>query len=309
MTMQMRTMGPAAGWRWMMQGINLGRHNPRAIFGAAALLIAVAMIPSALQLVVQYGLKMTSPSVMYALVGFSLLYSVLVMAPMLGGFLRVIDAGENGRETHATAIFDVFKSGQGAGRMIALAVLLFLIASVVFGLIVGVFGPGIVGWYAEVMAISQSGAMAGTGPKPAMPAPPDGFGTVVVLGVLFGLFVQGAYAISFGQVSLTQRSVGGALADGFIGALKNLLPLLVLLLIWIAFAFALLLVMTLLVMLLTLIGGVVHPALGVALAAPVYVAFILIIYVVVIGVMYHLWRDVAGGAPTDGSGGDSVVAA
>lgn len=308
MTMQMRAMGPTAGWRWMMQGINLGRHNPRAIFGAAALLIAVALIPSALQMVVQYGLKMTSPSVMYALVGFSLLYSVLVMAPMLGGFLRVIDAGENGRETHATAIFDVFKSGQDAGRMIALAVLLFLIASVVFGLIVGLFGPGIVGWYAEVMALSQSG-MAATGAKPAMPAPPDGFGTVVALGVLFGLFVQGAYAISFGQVSLTQRSVGGALADGFIGALKNLLPLLVLLLIWIAFAFALLLVTTLLATLLTLVGGVVHPALGMALAAPVYVAFILVIYVVVIGVMYHLWRDVAGGAPTGGSGGDSVVAA
>lgn len=302
--MQMRAMGPGAGWRWLMQAINLGRNNPKAIVGAAILLILVALIPTVVQLIAQFGFKMTEPSAMFGLIGFSLLYSLLVMPPMLGGFLRVIDATENGRPTHATAIFDVFKPGHGAARMILLAVVLAVIAFVVFGLILAVFGSGVATWYMQVLTASQG---ASTGATPSLPALPEGFGMVFGLMLLFGLFVQGAYAIAFGQVSLTQRSVGGALADGFVGALKNLLPLLVLLLLWIVFMFVLLLVMALLVTLLGVVGTLVHPALGIILAAPVYLAFIVILYVVIIGVMYHLWRDVAGDSAAAGSD-DHVVA-
>lgn len=307
MSMQMRAMGPGAGWRWLMQGINLGRNNPKAIFGAAALLIAVALVPSIVQLIVQYVLKVTSMSAMLGLVGFSLLYSLLVMPPMLGGLLRVIDASENGRATRATAVFDVFQSGQGAGRMIAVAVVLAMIAIVVIFVIAAAFGSGLGEWYMQVIAMSMSAG--GNATTPAVPPSlPAGFGTVIILIVLFSLFFQGAYAIAFGQVSLRDRSVGGALSDGFVGALKNLLPLLVLLVVWIVFALILLVVVALLVTLLGVVGALVHPALAVALAAPVYLAFVLILYVVIFGVMYHLWRDVAGG-DTPATGNDNNVVA
>jgi hypothetical protein len=305
MNMQMRAMGPGAGWRWLMQGINLGRNNPKAIFGAAALLLLIALVPTAIQLMAQFGLKMTSASALYGLVGLSMAYSLLVMPPMLGGYLRVIDASENGRATRATAIFDVFRSGQGASRMILLALLLTLIAVAVIGLILVIFGPGVAGWYLQLITASQG---AGAGTPPTLPPLPDGFGTVVILVTLFGLFVQGVYAIAFGQVSLTGRSVVGALSDGLAGALKNLLPLLVLLVVWIVFAVALLLVVILLVMLLGVIGGLVHPALGIALAAPVYLAFLVVLYVVIFGVMYHLWRDVAG-SDTPARQDNNIVAA
>jgi len=303
--MQMRAMGPGAGWRWLMQGINLGRNNPKAIFGAAALLIAMALIPSLIQLLVQFGFKMTSAPAMLGLIGFSLLYSLLVMPPMLGGFLRVIHASENGRATRPAAIFDTFKAGQGAGRMIALALLLMVVAVVVFGVILALFGSGLGAWYLQVLTASQ-GATAGT--PPTIPTLPEGFGMVLILMILFGLFLQGAYAISFGQVALTDRTVGGALSDGFVGALKNLLPLLVLLMVWTLFALALLLVVVLLVTLLAVIGGLVHPALTVLLAAPVYLAFLVILYVVIFGVMYHLWHDVAGD-DTPAGNDNNVVAA
>ena len=289
--MQTRAMGPGAGWRWLMQGINLGRNNPKAIFGGAALLLVVALIPTAVQLIAQLGLKLTSVTAMIGLVVFSLAFSLLVMPPVLGGFLRVIDACENGRATRATAIFEPFKAGQGALRMIAVAIVLAVIAMVVIGLIIGVFGPGIFSWYGQVLSAQMA---ASTGSPPALPTLPDGFGAAVGLSILFGLFFQGAYAIAFGQIALSDRGLGGALSDGFMGALKNLLPLLVLLLVWLAFTLVLVLVVALLVMVLGIVGALVHPALAIALAAPVYVAFLLILYVVIFGVMYHVWRDVAG---------------
>ena len=303
--MQTRAMGPGAGWRWLMQGINLGRNNPKAIFGGAALLLVVALVPTVVQLIAQLGLKLTSVGAMIGLAGFSLVFSLVVMPPVLGGFLRVIDASENGRATHATAIFEPFQAGQGAPRMIAVAIVLAVIAMAVIGLIIGVLGPGIFAWYGQVLS-AQMAASAGS--PPTLPALPGGFGAAVGLSILFGLFFQGAYAIAFGQVALSDRGLGGALSDGFMGALKNLLPLLVLLLVWLAFALVLVLVVALLVMVLGIVGALVHPALAIALAAPVYVAFLLILYVVIFGVMYHIWRDVAGDdAPPRGDSGTVAV--
>ncbi len=104
--MQMRAMGPGAGWRWLVRGVNLGRHNARAVFGGTGLLIAVALVPTLIQLIVQVALKNTSQGAMYALGAFSLLFSLLVVMPLVAGMLRVIHASENGRATHATAIFE-----------------------------------------------------------------------------------------------------------------------------------------------------------------------------------------------------------
>lgn len=290
--MQTRAMGPGAGWRWLVQGINLGRNNPRAVFGGAALLIAAALVPTLIQLVLQVGLKLDSQGLMYALGTFSLLYSLLVVMPLIGGMLRVIHASESGRETRASAIFDVFKSGQGLPRIVAVSIALALLAMVAIGLIVAVFGPGVAEWYVQAMVASQS-LEAGAG-APNLPPLPEGFGTVVGLIILFGLFMQGFHAIAFGQIALTDRSVPGALADGFMGALKNLLPLLVMLVLFAIGAMLAIVVLALLIGLLAAVGSFVHPALGVALAAPVYLAFLLILYVVIFGVMYHLWRDVTG---------------
>ena len=44
--MTTRTMGPASGWRWISNAVNLGGGNPRAVLGGAALLMAVALVPT-----------------------------------------------------------------------------------------------------------------------------------------------------------------------------------------------------------------------------------------------------------------------
>lgn len=297
--MTTRAMGPMAGFHWLKQAINLGGANPKAIIGAAALLMVVALVPTVLQLLLQNVMGITSQGVAFALVGFSLLYSLLVMPPLTAGYLRLIHATETGVPTRAGAIFDAFRAGGGALRVIALMLLLLVLGIAMFGAIAAAFGGD---FFLEIAAMMQAVENAAPGTTPAVPPLPSGFGTLLAALFMVGLFFNGVYAISIGQVALTGRGVGGAFGDGIVGALKNLPALLVLLVVGIVAGLVVILVLVLVVGLLMMVGGLVHPALGVALAAPVYLGAMLALYVVMFGVMYFMWRDICGGAapaPTD----------
>jgi hypothetical protein len=300
--MHTRAMGPGAGWSWLKRAINLGRNNPRALFGAAALLMVVAIVPSVMQLIAEFafGVKNLSAMVGIGLVG---VVAMLVIYPLLiGGFFRVIDATERNRPIHATALFDTFRPGQGRGRLVGFGLLLSAIYLALLFALIAAFGSGVPGWYMQVLAASQKAA---PGAPPVIPAMPDGMGTVFGLGMLLMMFLGGVYSIGFGQIALTSRSVLGALADGVSGTLKNLLPLLVLTLVALGAMLGLAIVLTLVLGLLVALGNLVHPLVGVALAIPVYLAFLVAMYVVMFGVMYFIWRDVAGDerAATTGSDG------
>jgi len=291
--MQTRAMGPGAGWSWLKQAINLGRNNPRALFGAASLLMVVAIVPSLVQVVAQFAFHGADAALWIA--GLTALAMLVVVYPLLiGGFLRVIDATERNQSTHATALFDTFRPGEARGRLIGLGLLLALVYVVVLIAIIAAFGTDVPGWYLQVMQASQN---ATAGSPPELPAMPPGLGKVFGLGMLVMMFLGGVYSIGFGQVALAGRSVGGALADGVAGTLKNLLPLLVLTVIALLGMVGLAIVLALALGLLAGLGGLVHPALGVALAIPAYLAFLVAMYVVMFGVMYFMWRDVAGVDP------------
>jgi hypothetical protein len=287
-------MAPGAGWSWLKQAINLGRNNPRALFGAAALLMLVALIPSVLQVIAQRVFPGTTA--MLWITGLSLLVMVVIYPLLIGGFFGVIDATERGRPTHATALFDTFHAGPARGRLIGFGLLMSLIYLLAFGAVLAAFGGDVASWYMQVLAAAQQ---ATPGTPPVLPDAPSGLGTVFGLGMLLMMFLGGVYSIGFGQVALTDRSVGGALADGFAGTLKNVLPLLVLAVVSLFGMLVVAIVLGLGLALLVTLGSLVHPLLGMLLALPVYLAFLVAMYVVMFGVMYFLWRDVtAAGAAT-----------
>ena len=295
--MHTHTMAPGAGWSWLKQAINLGRNNPRALFGAAALLMLVALVPSVAQVIAQRFFPGTQA--MLWIFGISVVVMLFVYPLLIGGFFRVIDATERGRPTHATALFDTFHAGPLRGRLIGFGLLMFAIYILVFGAILASFGGDVASWYMQVLAATQQ---ATPGTPPVLPAAPAGLGTVFGLGMLLMMFLGGVYSIGFGQVALTERSVGGALADGFAGTLKNVLPLLVLAVVSLFGMLVVAIVLGLGLALLMALGSLVHPLLGMLLALPVYLAFLVAMYVVMFGVMYFLWRDVtAAGAPTSPS--------
>lgn len=292
-----------------MNAVNLGGGNPGAVLGGAALLVLMALVPTVLQVLVQNVMGVTSPAVAIVLMLVSVAYTLGVMGPLFVGYLRLLHASETGAATRATAIFEVFSDRTAVVRvacvllgLLAIGLLLFAVAALLLG---GDF-------FVELAAVMQAlEAAEASGAPPALPPMPSGFGTLLALLFVFGVFFNGVYALALGQVALGDRSAGGALADGLVGALRNLLPLLVLTLVGMVAGFVLLLVLGLVVVLAAGIGGLVGPAVGMALAAPVYLVAMVVLYVVMFGVAYSMWRDVCGGAaPVAGPpGGDGQVAA
>ncbi len=294
--MTTRAVSPGSGWRWFRQAINLGRNNPKAVFGAVALMAVIALIPSVIQLVLQHGLGL-GPQAVMGVIGLTTLASIVVYPLLIGGMLRVIHAAENDRPTRATAIFDTFRAGGDRGRLVVFGVLMTAIYLGVFLLVVSLFGKDLLGWYWQLITAAQAQQAGGAPMPPSMLTPPEGFGRVMAIGSLFALFMGGVYAIGFGQVALGGRSVGAAFADGIGGTLKNVLPIVVLAVLAVVAMFALALVVGIVGGILMLVGGLVHATLGMLLVAPVYIGMLLVVYVVMFGVMYFLWRDVCGDAP------------
>lgn len=288
--MSTRTMGPGHGWSWLARAVNLGRGNPKAVIGGIALVALIALLPSLVQMLLQ-GAMGGQADAGLTVAALTTLVSLVVFPLLIGGVLRVIDATEHGRPARASGVLEAFRSGHGAGRLIAFGLLMTALYLLVFGTIIGVFGQGLPEWYMQLVQLTVEGGGKPVQPED-IPPPPSGLGMVMALGLLCGLYLGGAYAIGFGQVALGGRGVLEAMRDGLAGSLKNLLPIVVLAVLSIAALIALSLVATLLGGVLALVGGLVHPALSVLLVAPLYLGMILLMYVVMFGVMYHMWRDI-----------------
>lgn len=291
--MTTRAVSPGSGWRWFRQAINLGRNNPKAVFGAVALLAVIALIPSVIQMALQYGLGL-SPQAVMVVIGLTTMVSLVIYPLLIGGLLRVIHAAENGRPTRATAIFDTFQAGGDRVPLILFGLLMTAIYLAVFLAVISLFGKDFMTWYWALITATQAQQAGGAALPPEAMALPEGFGRVMGIGSLFALFMGGVYAIGFGQVALGGRRVGAAFADGLAGTLKNVLPIVVLAVLAVVAMFGLVLVVGIIAAILMLVGGLVHKALGVLLLAPIYIGMLLVIYVVMFGVMYFMWRDICG---------------
>lgn len=289
--MTTRAVGIGSGIGWLKQAVNLGRNNPKAIFGAVALMAVVALIPSVLQLVLQYAFK-ANPEAIMVVVAVITLASVVIYPPMIGGVLRVVDAAEKGESTQATAVFEAFRADNGRNRMIGFGLLMFAVYMIVFVLVISLFGQDFMHWYFDVITKAQEAQASGQPPQ--LGALPPDFGTLMGIGSLFALFMGGVYTLGFGQVALGGRGVVEALKDGVAGTLKNVLPIVVLTALAVVGMFALAIGFGLVAGVLMLVASAVSKALGMMLLVPLYLGLILVVYVVMFGVMYAMWRDVCG---------------
>lgn len=286
--MTLRANGPLAGLQWLKRGFDTARRNPRAIFGGAAVLAVAWLLPNLVQLLLQAALR-PGPLGTNAIAALTTLLAIALLAPLIGGYLRVIDASEHGRPALASDIFSAFRARQGSQRMVGFALLVMLLQLGLLSLLFGVFREGVealAGWSTRVTEL-LSGATPG---KPVqLPPPPEGLGGFLGLGSLGALFLSSVFAIGMGQVVFAGRRVGGALADGLLGTLRNLLPLLVLAVL----AFALLMGIGLVAVVVVAVLSMIHPMLAALVFLPLYMLFLLAAYALMFGVMYQLWRDVA----------------
>ncbi|MGV8941114.1 MAG: hypothetical protein ACOH1P_06160 [Lysobacter sp.] len=299
--MTTRAMGPMAGIGWLTRALNLGRNNPKAIFGGVALLAITMLAATFAGVLLQAGVVMALGNSVTAMVVGMAVMMVLVlvlMAMLLVGFLRLIDAVESGRPARALGVFAGFGDLPTSLRTIGFFLLLAIVQNLLLLGLLSVLAGDVIGWYAQVMQASMVGA------APAeLASLPNGLGIASVLMLVVGLVFYGVQAVALCQIVLRGRGVFGALADGFVGAVKNLLPLLVFMVAGLVAMLVLAIVVLLLAMLIGLLGKFVGVWLAIVLAVPLYLAAMLAIYVVMFGVMYHLWRDVC-----DGGGDEAVMA-
>ncbi len=287
--MTTRSNGPLAGLGWLKRGINVGYGNPKALFGGAAFLLLLCLLPTLVTMPMQFGALRAGTQPDPATFGWIMAISAiggLLLVPLYAGYLRVIDAAERGLPARARDIFQPYRQGD-ALRLIGYGLAMAVVYTAAFGAVIAATGGGIARWYMQVIT-----AQASHQPPPA--TLPAGFGVAIALFLVLGLFMMGVHAISLGQVALGRRSVFGAIGDGLVGALKNLLPLLVfvvsLVIAWVVLA----IVVVLLAGLFALLGKLVGAWLVMVLMIPLYIAMMLMLFAVMFGVMYYLWRDVCG---------------
>lgn len=305
--MTTRTMGPAAGWRWLMAAVNLGGSNPKAIFGGAALLMAIVfaaaiVLSILLTMVMRGGATGAGAQLISSLV--VTLPLLALMAALMVGYLRLIDAVEGGRPASATQVFAGFTDRGAWMRAMAVLVVLALVQYLLMAAGVMLVAPEAGQWY-----LDNLGATAPVSPEQMAEVPP-GFGRMLAVAVVVGTLTYAAQALALGQVALRARGVGGALGDGAAGAVRNVLPLVVLMLLGLVAMLVIGLVVGLLAMLFaSLAGGSgIAMVIAVAIGLPVYLLLVLVMIVVSLGVMYAMWRDICGDGAAPGRDDGSRVA-
>jgi hypothetical protein len=265
------------------------RRKP--IFGGAVILLLIAMLPSLAMLPFQFHLAGAgtppSPTIFVATMIGSLLLGLLLM-PLYAGYLQVIDVAERGLPARASGIFKLYRHG-GALRLIGYGATLIVIYLAWLAVVILAAGHGIIDWYMQVLT-----APANHTPPPGLP---QGFGIAMALFTVMGLFMMGFYSVSLGQVALRDRSVLNAVGDGFLGALKNLLPLIVLAISLVVAWIAVVIVIFVFALLAMLVGM----WMLYALMVPIYLVLLLVVFAAMFGVMYYLWRDVCGGDTVTGA--------
>src|SRR5690606_4746034 len=155
--MSTRTMGPGAGWSWLARAVNLGRNNPRAVIGAIAIVAALALVPSLLQVGLQSALS-GSPQSAMVVGGLATLASLVVFPLLIGGVLGVSCAAGLGRPAATGAVFEPLRAGRAGGRLVGIGLLMTAVYLLVFGVLVGPLGEGLPQLYAQVMHLELEAA-------------------------------------------------------------------------------------------------------------------------------------------------------
>jgi hypothetical protein len=287
-----RTKGPLAGFGWLARGIEVSFDYPKQMFGAAFFLLLAALIPQLLTLPVRFHAQQmgteASPAVIAWTMGLPLVFTLFLL-PLHAGILQLVDAAEHGLKPRVTSIFSLYGNGE-ALRVIGYG-LTFMVAYIaVFAIIFWATGRDVAHWYVQALS-----ARANHLPPPT--TLPSGFGITLALFFAFAIFLTGFHAIALGQIAQRRRSVFGALGDGLVGALKNLLPLLMLTLGALLTLLVVGLGFFIIVMLLVLIGKLTSMWVMLVFAVPLYIAFFLLMCSVSCGVMYHVWFDICGDDP------------
>ena len=295
--MDIRALPVGQGLAWFKQAIDLGGRNPRAVFGAALLLILAlytAAMLLALVLAVMVGAgeatQGSAPDMRLVMaVAIPLTLLVMFLVPiLLGGLMHVVREAEAGRPVRARDVFAPLRSAHG--RSLALLGLVQIAMTVVGGvLMVGIAGSDY--WRDYLQAMQQ--AMSGS--QPTMPQPANG-GLLFLVQLVFNYFSYALMLFSIPLMLFSGNRLGEALGNSLRAAVRNVGANLLAGVLFVGALVVAAVVVALVAALVAMLGGAIHPAVGTALSMLVMFGFAALVLVLVVGAAYLAWRDTFGDA-------------
>jgi len=283
-----------APYRWLGEAFAMCRAQPRVVFGAASLLMLVALLPSMLQLLLEAVLH-PSVAVGWALQALFSVVSLMVFPPMVGGFYRLVHALHEGKQANAMDMFAVFQDAGAARRLIVTNLVFILISIVVLLGLAAAFGGEELLGFLRAMAMLQPGATE-------MPPFPDGLLTLMAVLLIVALVIMTAQGLATAQVAVSGAAPFAATGAGFGAALRNIGAFLLFYLPLAVVALVVALVFVLVAVLVGAMLSVVNPMLAAVLVAPLSLLLVLLMYALMFTFFYHAWRDTLGSdqvTPTD----------
>lgn len=278
-------------WTWFVQALNLGARNPRAVFGAALLLVGcvylLLLLGGTLVNAVggagsgQPGTAMLGMLLVMALAGF------MVLPVLIGGLMHVIREAEQSRPVRAADLFQPIRAGRGL-HLAAFGALQVVLVSLAALITRKLLGDDYIAAYMEAFNAAMQQQTPPALPQPAHPL------AVFLWQTSANYFTATVSLLGIALVSLSGLGFGQAVRSAISATLRNLLP---------NFLAAALFFVTLFVSMLivSMLGTVLLAVLG-KLFAPLamIVGFVLVLavasamLVVVCGGAYLIWRDTFG---------------
>ncbi len=297
--MTARTVSMGTPFRWLMKAVDVGRRNPRALFGGFALLLLISLVPSVLQMVLQTTLVDT-PALMWSLYALVTVVGILAMPPLTGAAIRLLHACETGQPASALDIFNGYRDGAFALRMVLTTLLMMLFSVVLMGLLYALLPAK--EFIIEVFSRSIAAPPGGQPDMTGLDFDPASLPWLFLwmVGATAALFTaMHVQLLATTHAALSGQGPVDALLSGLQGTLKNLLPLSGFTIAMLVIGFVALLVLALVLGLLAVVLTLASPVLAGVVLVPAYLLAILIMLVVLYGFYYHAWREIFGETAAD----------
>jgi hypothetical protein len=286
-------------FRWLMKAVDVGRRNPRALFGGFAILMLISLVPTVVQMVLQSALA-DSPGLMWSLYALVVLASMVAMPPITGAAIRLLHACETGQPAAALDVFNGYRDGAFALRMVLTALLLLLFSVVVMGVLYTLLPAKefIIEAFSRSMATPPGGQPDMTGLDFDPASLPWLF--LWMVGAMAAIFTaMHVQLLATTHAALSGQGPVDSLLSGLQGTLKNVLPLTGFTVSMLVIGFVAMLVLALVLGLLAVVLTLASPVLAGVVLVPAYLLAVLIVLVVLYGFYYHAWREIFGETAAD----------
>ncbi|MGO1069847.1 hypothetical protein [Lysobacter sp. CA199] len=285
MSQPIRKVPLTHGAQWLIRAINLGTRNPRAIFGAALLLIAVLYLLLYLfTMPLRIGGNAISMDSFVTTLVVAVLAAVLVLPVLLGGLMHVIREAENGRPVRARDLFAPVRLHK-AVPLALLGLVQIALALICGSLLLWATGLDFWSQYQDMVrgAITGRITSAPTAEQPAL---------VVLVQLIYYYLSTAVVLVSVPLIMFSGLGISDAVKRSFGASLWNLGSYLFAAMLFMFGVMVCGLLVSAAALLLMPLGAAISPVLGQLLVMVLFALYGMTVLVVMCGACYFAWRDV-----------------